>query len=84
MHIRNPDDSSDFTISPRIEQNEMMTLLDQLDSVSLNEGPDESFMRFGPTKHFSVKSCYQAMNWGGVICLGNSEISTCPWQQISV
>jgi hypothetical protein len=31
-------------------------------------------MRFGPTKHFSVKGCYHAMNFGGVDCLGNVEI----------
>jgi hypothetical protein len=51
----------------------MITLLNNLDNVSLSEGPDEMFMRFGPSKQFSVKS-YQAMNWGGVTCLGNSKI----------
>jgi hypothetical protein len=33
-------------------------------------------MRFGPTKHFSVKGCYFALIFGGTTCLGNGEFLT--------
>jgi hypothetical protein len=56
---------------------ELRDLLNRLNVVSLNEEADVRIMRFGPNKHFSVKAFYHyAMNFGGVTCLGNSEIST--------
>jgi hypothetical protein len=55
-------------------QEELGLLLDRLNLVSLSEEPDRRFMRFGPNKNFSVKSCYYALNFGGVSCAGNQEI----------
>jgi hypothetical protein len=55
-------------------QEELGLLLDRLNLVSLSEEPDRRFMRFGPNKNFSVKSCYYALNFGGVSCVGNQEI----------
>jgi hypothetical protein len=31
-------------------------------------------MRFGPTKNFTVKGCYHAMNFGGATYLRNEEV----------
>jgi hypothetical protein len=61
-----------YLTSQRAER-ELLELLDRLDSISLNE-EDERSMGFGPDKKFSVKSCYYAMNFGGTICTGNSEV----------
>jgi hypothetical protein len=59
--------------STRAEE-ELSQMLDQLANFSLTEEPDKRSMRFGPYKHFSVEACYYAMNFRGVICLGNEEI----------
>jgi hypothetical protein len=45
-------------ISSNRAENELPTLLNNLENVRPNEGPDERSMRFGPTKHFSVRGCY--------------------------
>jgi hypothetical protein len=53
---------------------ELTRLLNLLENVELNDNADKRFMRFGPTKQFSVKGCYFALNFGGTTCLGNNEI----------
>jgi hypothetical protein len=57
-------------------ESELNRLLNQLDRVDLNDSLDKRFMRFGPIKHFSVKGCYFALNFGGTTCLGKEEIWT--------
>jgi hypothetical protein len=57
----------------RAEQ-ELISLLHELENVTLTEVPDEHFMRFGPNKQFSVKNCYYAMNWGGVTVNKTEEL----------
>jgi hypothetical protein len=59
--------------SHRAEE-ELSILLDRLDQVSLTGEPDRRFMRFGPNKNFSVKSCYYALNFVGISCVGNQKI----------
>jgi hypothetical protein len=54
--------------------NEMTSLLERLSHLTLTEEEDARFMRLDPGKGFKVKACYQAMNFGGVICKGNSEV----------
>jgi hypothetical protein len=61
-------------ITSQRAENEMLQLLDRIANVELNEESDLRYMRFGPEKHFSVKGCYYALNFGGVTCSGNSEI----------
>jgi hypothetical protein len=43
-----------------------------ISDISLNGEVDTRSMRFGPYKNFSVKACYYAMNYEGVIVLGNA------------
>jgi hypothetical protein len=54
--------------------NELIELLNMLENVILSDIPDKRFMRFGPTKNFSVKGCYHALNFRGTSIMGNSEI----------
>jgi hypothetical protein len=53
---------------------ELTRLMNLLENVELNANADKRFMRFGPTKHFSVKGCYFALNVGETTYLGNNEI----------
>jgi hypothetical protein len=53
---------------------ELTVLLNNIDNVSSSTNPDRRFLRFGSSKHFSVKGCYCAMNFGGTTCIGNREI----------
>jgi hypothetical protein len=55
-------------------ENEVRNLLLRLGNVSLSDQEDQRFMRWGDQRKFSVKACYQAMNFGRTICQGNSEI----------
>jgi hypothetical protein len=50
------------------------SLLGRLDSFSLNDDEDARTMRFGPDNNFLVKNCYYALNFGGVLCVGNQKI----------
>jgi hypothetical protein len=59
-------------IMSRRAEEELESLLGRLDSISLNE--DVRTMRFGPDKNFSVKNCYYALNFGGILCAENQEI----------
>jgi hypothetical protein len=52
-------------------ENESTALLDLISNITLNEEADSRSMRFKPHKKFSVKSCYYAMNYGGVTVLRN-------------
>jgi hypothetical protein len=61
-------------ITSHSEDNELIELLNRLENINLNDIPDKCFMRFGPTKNFSVKGCYHAINFGGTSALGNTEI----------
>jgi hypothetical protein len=53
-------------ITSQRTDNELVMLLAALGEVTLNDEPDERFMRFGPDKKFSMKSCYYALNFGGI------------------
>jgi hypothetical protein len=53
---------------------ELDALIDLIGDITLSEEPDIRNMRFGPHKNFSVKTCYYAMNFGGVSVLGNTDI----------
>jgi hypothetical protein len=52
---------------------ELTRLLSLLENVELNDNADKRFLRFGPTKQFSVKGCSFALYFGGMTCLGNSS-----------
>jgi hypothetical protein len=52
----------------------MILLLESLSLLTLTEEEDVRFMRLDLGKGFSVKACYQAMNFGGVTYKGNSEV----------
>jgi hypothetical protein len=45
-----------------------------IDDITLNGESDTRYMRFGPYKNFSVKACYYAMNYGGVMVLRNRDV----------
>jgi hypothetical protein len=60
-------------ITSRRAEEELGVLLDKLDLITLNDDRDVRVMRFGPDKNFSVKSCYYALNFGGVLCAGNQK-----------
>jgi hypothetical protein len=57
--------------SQRVES-ELLQLLNNLCNVELTEEEDEKILRLGPDKIFL--SCHYALNFGGVVCQGNSEI----------
>jgi hypothetical protein len=44
------------TITTHRAEQELISLLYELENVTLTEVPDERFMRFGPNKQFSVKN----------------------------
>jgi hypothetical protein len=55
-------------------ERELNDLMNLIDDITLNGESDTRYMRFGPYKNFSVKACYYAMNYGGVMVLQTSGI----------
>jgi hypothetical protein len=61
-------------ITSQIAERELDALMDLIGDITLSEKPNIRNMRFEPHKNFSVKTCYYAMNFGGVTVLGNTNI----------
>jgi hypothetical protein len=61
-------------ITSQRAENELTSLMNLINDITLTEEADVRTMRFSPHKKKSVKACYCAMNFGGVTVLGNSDI----------
>jgi hypothetical protein len=61
-------------ITSQRAENELTSLMNLINDITLNEEADVRTMRFCPHKKKSVKACYYAMNFRGVTVLGNTDI----------
>jgi hypothetical protein len=61
-------------ITSQRAENELTSLMNLINDITLIEEAEVQTMRFGPHKKNSVKACYYAMNFGGVTIIGNSDI----------
>jgi hypothetical protein len=61
-------------ITSQRAENELTSLMNLINDITLTEEAEVQTMRFGPHKKNSVKACYYAMNFGGVTVLSNSDI----------